>query len=473
VNLLVSRLVLAASIIAAPYANAAADTRWFTLSVDGVRTGFVRTERSAASDSVTESESVILFVRDLGRTTRLVRRIVFRHDSTGKPLDFDYELDSGIARETWHGTFERGGLHIHPSARHTTDIKLELPAETTFTPDPSVRFAALWKGQQTSLDVVAFDAQRRSAGLLSARVVADDETGRHVHVTAGSGEDVANEDVWFDAHGNLVRAEEPLFGTLVSWTPCEHDCDKDVDAPFDFMSRLVVRSPVQIPEWFRHRTLRFVLARTDDAPAAVASTGEQAVVFDARQAAVLTICANCGAAEHPTAAELARYLAPNAWVQSDNAEIRTLARNTVSPTVPVDLRMRKFVKLVKQIMQHGSKDFLGYGDAVGALHSGSGDCTEFSVLLAAFARSQGIPTRIAVGLAYSDRFSGKKDVFSPHVWVQSWNGQRWASYDAGLDGFDSTHIALAVGNGEPDEVNRTTAQLPLLRIEKAGVVRER
>jgi hypothetical protein len=57
--------------------------------------------------------------------------------------------------------------------------------------------------------------------------------------------------------------------------------------------------------------------------------------------------------------------------------------------------------------------------------------------------------------------------------VQSWDGRRWTSYDAGLDGFDSTHIALAVGSGEPDEVNRTTAQLPLLRIEKAGVVRER
>ena len=464
--------MLAAAILASSSADAGTNVRWFTLSVDGARTGFVRTERSTAGDSIAESESVILFVRELGRTTRLVRRIVFRHDSGGNPLDFDYELDSGIAHETWRGTFERGSLRIHPSA-HASDASVELPGETTFTPDPSARFAALWKGQQTSVDVIAFDPQRRSAGLLRARVVADDETGRHVHVTAGGGEDIANEDIWFDAHGDLVRAEVPLFGTLVRWTPCEHDCDNDVDAPLDFMNRLVVRSPVQIPEWFRHRTLRYVVARSDGARAKVASTDEQAVVFDAHESAVLTICANCGAAEHPTSAELARYLAPNAWVQSDNAEIRALARNTVSPTVPVDLRMRKFVKLVKQLMQHGSKDFLGYGDAVSALHSGSGDCTEFSVLLAAFARSQGIPTRIAVGLAYSDRFSGKKDVFSPHVWVQSWNGQRWASYDAGLDGFDSTHIALAVGNGEPDEVNRTTAQLPLLRIEKAGVVRER
>ena len=444
---------------------------WYTLAADGVRTGFVRSERRAAAEEIVESETVTLDVRELGRTARLQRRIVFRHDTAGNALSFDYEMNSGTTREAWHGTFDRGRLRIQPSATHASDAVLELPAETTFTPDWSRRFETLWKGQQTTLDVVAFDAQHRSAGLLRARVVADDESGRHVRVAADEG-DIAGEDFWFDTDGNLLRAEEPLFGALVTWTPCAHDCDGDVEAPLDFMSRLVVHSPVRIPDWFRQRTLRFVLTRTDGTPAAVASTDEQAVAFDAHRSAVLTICAHCGAVEHPTADELARYLAPNAWVQSDNAEIRALARNTVSPTVPVEARMRKLVKLVKQRM-HGSNDFLGYGDAIGALHSGNGDCTEFSVLLAAFARSQGIPTRIVVGLAYSDRFSGKKDVFSPHVWVQSWDGRRWTSYDAGLGEFDSTHIALAVGSGEPDEISRTTAQLPLLRIEKAGVVRAR
>jgi len=459
-------ILLAASTVHAQAAH------WYTLAVDGIRTGFVRAERKTEADTIVESETVTLFVRELGRTARLQRNIVFRHDNAGNPLSFDYELNSGTAREAWQGTFDQGSLHIHSSATHAGNITLQLPVETAFTPDASERLEALWKNRRTSLDVVAFDPQRRSAGLLHARVVADDETGRHVRVTASGGGDVSGEDLWFDALGNLLRAEEPLFGALVTWTPCVSDCDSDVEAPLDFMSRLVVRSPVHIPDWFRHRTLRFVLVRTDGAPASVAPTDEQAVAFDAHHAAVLTICAHCGAAEHPTEDELARYLAPNAWVQSDNPEIRALARNTVSPTLPVDVRMRKLARLVKQRM-HGSNDFLGYGDAVGALHSGSGDCTEFSVLLAAFARSQRIPTRIAVGLAYSDRFSGKKDVFSPHVWVQSWDGRHWTSYDAGLDGFDSTHIALAVGSGEPDEVNRTTAQLASLRIEKAGVVRER
>ena len=459
-------------ILLAACAAHAQDVRWYTLAVDGVRTGFVRSERSTAADTIVESETVTLFVRQLARTTRLQRSIVFRHDRAGNPLGFDYELNSGVAREAWRGTFAHGNLRIHTSAKSAPDASVELPAETAFTPDRSARFEALWNGQQTSLDVVAFDPQRRSAGLLHARVVTDDDSGRHVRVAAGNATDIAGEDIWFDAHGNLLRAEEQSFGALVTWTPCASDCDARVEAPLDFMGRLVVRSPVVIPDWFKHRTLRFVLTRNDGAPVSVAPTAEQAVAFGANGLAVLTICANCGAEEPPTETELARYLAPNAWVQSDHAEIRALARNTVAPTLPVDARMRKLVKLVKQRMR-GSNDFAGFGTAVEALHSGSGDCTEFAVLLAALARSQGIPTRVAIGLAYSDRFSGKKDVFSPHVWVQSWDGRRWTSYDAALDGFDSTHIALAVGSGEPDEVNRTTAQLPLLRMEKAGVVRER
>jgi Transglutaminase-like superfamily len=446
----------------------AQDVHWYTLAVDGVRTGFVRSERTATADTIVESETVTLFVRELGRTARLQRNIVFRHDRAGNALGFDYELNSGMAREAWRGTFEHGSLRIHPTATHAADAILELPAETAFTPDRSALFEALWKGQQTSVDVVAFDPQRRSAGLRRARVVADDDTGRHVHV----GADASGEDIWFDASGNLVRAEEQSsFGALLTWTPCVRDCDSRVEAPLDFMGRLVVRSPVRIPGWFKHRTLRYVISRSDGVRPVVTQTFEQAAAFDATHA-VVTICTDCGSEATPSELNLAHYLEANAWVRSDAPEIRNLALNTVMRGAGVDFRMRKLVHLVKQRMR-GTNDFLGYADALTALHTGSGDCTEFAVLLAAFARAQGIPTRIASGLAYSDRFSGKKDVFSPHVWVQAWDGTRWRSYDAALDGFDATHIALAVGGGEPDVVNRTIAQLPLLRIEKAGVVRDR
>ena len=129
--------------------------------------------------------------------------------------------------------------------------------------------------------------------------------------------------------------------------------------------------------------------------------------------------------------------------------------------------------LVSAVERHmtGPVNYLGMGSASVALRTRSGDCTEFAVLLAALARAKGIPTRVAYGLVYADRFSGKKDVFSPHAWVQVWTGTRWQSYDAGIGQFDATHIALSVGDGDPRDVQATFTTPADLKIDKLGRVR--
>ena len=236
----------------------------------------------------------------------------------------------------------------------------------------------------------------------------------------------------------------------------------------DAIGALLVRSPVRIPDWYRHRSIRYVISRTDGRAPDAAETFEQDVVRDGVRA-VLTVCDDCGHESAATPADIARFLRPNAWVRSDDAQIRHIALGAAGGS-NVRESMRSLTKFVARTMR-GNNDFIGYADAVTALKTGSGDCTELAVLLAALARARGIPAGIAVGLAYSDRFSGRKYVFSPHMWVQVWDGSRWTSYDAALDGFDATHIALAIGDGDPASVSPAFAALSQLRIEKAGVLR--
>ncbi|HEY6985525.1 MAG TPA: transglutaminase domain-containing protein, partial [Rhodanobacteraceae bacterium] len=92
---------------------------------------------------------------------------------------------------------------------------------------------------------------------------------------------------------------------------------------------------------------------------------------------------------------------------------------------------------------------VGYASALEVVHKPEGDCTEHAVLLAALGRSLGIATRVVDGLAYAPGFAGKDRVFVPHAWVQAWVGGRWQSFDAALPGFDTGHIALSVGDGDP------------------------
>ena len=129
--------------------------------------------------------------------------------------------------------------------------------------------------------------------------------------------------------------------------------------------------------------------------------------------------------------------------------------------------------LVDAVRYHmtGPVDYLGYASAEEALRTRSGDCTEYAVLLAALARARNIPARVSYGLVYADRFSGKKDVFSPHAWVQAWTGTRWESYDAGIGEFDATHLALGIGRGDPRDPENDAGSPAELRIEKLGLVK--
>jgi len=162
-------------------------------------------------------------------------------------------------------------------------------------------------------------------------------------------------------------------------------------------------------------------------------------------------------------------LEPNAWVQSDSADIKKFARRHGAGKTPQQIMLH----LVDAVRDHmtGPVDYLGYASATDALRTRSGDCTEYAVLLAALARAQNIPARLAYGLVYADRFSGKKDVFSPHAWVQAWTGTRWQSYDAGIGEFDATHLALSIGSGDPRDVENLAGAPAALRIEKLGLVK--
>lgn len=226
------------------------------------------------------------------------------------------------------------------------------------------------------------------------------------------------------------------------------------------MRALAVPSPYRIPQVALEGTIRYRLALDNGERLSLPETGEQGIHYD-EDAVVVTVCADCGNEAAPTADQLEQYRSANDWVQSRDRRIIDFARRARRPTS--EATMLALTDAVKKHM-NGTIAFNTYASATQAFESRSGDCTEFAVLLAAAARARGIPARIVVGLAYAPRFLGNRHVFTPHLWVQVWNGKRWISHDAGLDGFDATHIALAIGDGSPQAfagLMRTIAHLQI------------
>lgn len=230
------------------------------------------------------------------------------------------------------------------------------------------------------------------------------------------------------------------------------------------VERLLVPSPYRMSAEalsgeVRYR-LRFETPRDWDWP----QTGEQqATVADG--VVHLRICADCGIEPAPDAAALARHLAPNRTVRSDDAQVRAFARGHARGG-DVHARMRRLTRAVRAHMT-GPVAFHEYLDAAEALRTRRGDCTEYAVLLAAAARARGIPARLVYGLAYSSRFTGHPHVFSPHMWVQAWDGVRWTSYDAGFQRFDAGHIALHVDDGSAAWIDGLQPAMADLVVEDA------
>ena len=226
-------------------------------------------------------------------------------------------------------------------------------------------------------------------------------------------------------------------------------------------SRLVA-SPYRISDHALAGRIRYEIAVPIGTVLTLPETGEQHVEQRGDRLLV-TICKDaCGREAAPDPAELQRYLQPNPWVQSDD---RTIARfaHVGSWRSTVDQRMRLLVAAVSARMS-GPIEFRHYWTAREAFDKQGGDCTEFAVLLAAAARARGIPTRVVAGLGYSSQFLGAQHVFVPHMWVQAWDGKRWASYDAALGDFDAGHVALVLGDGTPASLSAWAETIRNMRI---------
>nr|WP_298120762.1 transglutaminase-like domain-containing protein [uncultured Pseudoxanthomonas sp.] len=212
-----------------------------------------------------------------------------------------------------------------------------------------------------------------------------------------------------------------------------------------WLQPLLVTSPYRLSSAVRHGVIEYQL-RMDDIAWSWPRTHEQEVAV-AGDTVLVRICRDCGDESRPDTVALERYSRSNAYIDSDTASVRAFAR-AHSRGRSTRSRMQSLANAVRQHMT-GSISFGEYMTASAALAARSGDCTESAVLLAALARARGIPARVVSGIAYSSRFTGQAHVFSPHMWVQAWDGQRWTSYDAGLGAFDAGHIALHVGDGDP------------------------
>jgi transglutaminase-like putative cysteine protease len=158
----------------------------------------------------------------------------------------------------------------------------------------------------------------------------------------------------------------------------------------------------------------------------------------------------------PADPDLARYLAPEPFIESDAPEIRAEAERMVGSLVGPRARAERLTREVNSLLE--KKPTISLPSALEVLRTKVGDCNEHTALLVALARSIGIPARINAGLVYVH------GAFYYHAWPEVYideGGGRglWLPVDPTLNQFpaDATHLRLARGG-----LDKQVVILPLI-----------
>jgi hypothetical protein len=115
------------------------------------------------------------------------------------------------------------------------------------------------------------------------------------------------------------------------------------------------------------------------------------------------------------------FLANDRHVQPGNPAIRNKASEIVGTLKDNVEIVRTLLTWVRNYIHFENREDIWTGPQI--LESRTGRCAEYAVLFASLARAAGIPTRMAIGVAYHDGLWGG------HMWNEVWLG-KWVAVDA-------------------------------------------
>ncbi|HTM24817.1 MAG TPA: transglutaminase-like domain-containing protein [Vicinamibacterales bacterium] len=166
----------------------------------------------------------------------------------------------------------------------------------------------------------------------------------------------------------------------------------------------------------------------------------------------------------PADRDLQRYLRPEMFIESDDPAIHAEAEAAVLKVNDPRTAAERLTRRVNAMLD--KKPTVSLPSAKEVLRTRVGDCNEHTALYVAMARSIGIPSRTAVGLAYS------RGAFYYHAWPEVYIDDRhgrglWLPVDPTFNQFpaDATHIRLARGG-----LDKQAVILPLVGHLKMRIV---
>jgi hypothetical protein len=455
-----------------------ADTTWYAIAADnGERIGYSWRQTVVTPEGRQVIDVSQVRLRDQGDAgRRITERSVTRLDPSGHVVSISDSSQMGLIRSSIEVRVSGGTAEVvRATDGDRRTLRVPLPPGIRF--DGGEALLAGWDMRETprlefaNFNIVSMAPERVVIAPVNGG--APDAEGRiSVLRTRYDGPDLrAVARLLLDRRRRIVAIIQPMFGTHIITRETDRATAMRPHRPYQVMQNAMVRAPYRVPDDSVFGHLRYRFSFRDGVEFPLPQTGEQRVRTEGDQV-VVDICQGCGPGLAIDAASLAEARRPTAWLQSDHPRLQEIAapvaRMQVSETRKMEMLLSRALPLIPRV------DFAGHFSALEALDRRAGDCTESAVLLAALGRAAGIPTRVVSGLTYSRvPILGTANSFMPHSWVVAYVDGHWKSFDLALERFDSSHIALTVGDGDARSIMAASQLASLLAWEAMVEVRPR
>lgn len=450
-----------------------ADTTWMTVLLAGRRIGHLRIERVSDGKTVTTTQDLQIQIQRNGKTVPMAMLTRSVESLDGRPEGFYSRSTLSTSDSIVDGARQGDGRYAVTTtvAGLSSRSRLSWPAGALLSDGQRQAMAdAARRGGRYQLNL--FDPASQDVAAVNIDVLGNEQVAlpggsellSHQREVLQTPRGAQRMDLWLNQRGETRKSSLEMLGQPLEMLACSKACALAPVENIDMLRASMVDSPLGLSSTMRHGFLRYLIHVRDGDAQPLIATDEQRVIALGHGNWLVDIGnAVAGGQPPPTPADTQA----NAWVQSDLPEIRALASRAVIGAEDDQQKMIQLRDFVSSYIEPRGRD-IGYASALEIVRMRSGDCKEYAVLLAALARAQQIPARVVTGMVYADRYGSSRQVFVPHAWVQAWVHGRWQSFDAALGHFDSTHIALDSGDGDPWHFFNLTSLFGQLRIADVG-----
>jgi hypothetical protein len=406
----------------------------------------------------------------------------------GKPVSFESVQDIGLMVMRVVGTINDEGMVEITAGAGGMEDKSTKPWPEGAMMAESLRLFELKQGMKKgtaysvkvfspgmmdAIDVEVMVGEKKKVDLLG-RVVSLTEVSNTM-IMPGAGRITTTG--YVDDEFQLKKTVMPIAGMQIEMVACTKAFALSENDVLDVIDKMFLVSPVSIGDARSAESITYHLAAKEPGKELnIPVTDNQKVRREGGKVIVTVKPAGAGKSKFPYKGDDPNVLAtlePTRYVQSDRPEIKDLARKAVGRTKDAGEAALKIEAFVAKYVENKSLS-VGYASAVEVADSKQGDCSEFAVLTAAMCKSVGIPAQVVMGIAYVKEFAGLEDRFGGHAWVQAYVGDKWVGLDAafksgGRGGHGPGHIALAVGDGNPEDFFNLVGTLGQFEIEKIEI----